>query len=221
MSEHNGEKVDFLEALGVNGELLERFAQTDGADEEPWDVLLTLNATDEQTALVRLADRLGIEFVEEPRLEESAETFYEVIPGSLARRHHVAGISSDGETMRVATAAPLQPVAFSLIESMLGMPIDVVLSPRAAVGNIINRGFEQKQDLVTEIVEDIPFDESAFERASSSLSGATDLLSLARQTPVIRLVNMILFEALRQKASDVHIQPLENKLLIRYRVDGM
>jgi len=74
---------------------------------------------------------------------------------------------------------------------------------------------------VTEIVEDLPLDESAIQSAASSLTQATDLLQLARQTPVIRLVNMILFEALRRRASDIHIQPLETKLLIRFRVDGM
>ncbi|XOV77117.1 MAG: GspE/PulE family protein [Phycisphaerales bacterium] len=107
-----------------------------------------------------------------------------------------------------------------MLERVLGMPVEIVLSPRAAVGDLINRGYEQKQDLVTEIVEDIPLDESAIESAASSLSGSTDLMSLARQTPVIRLVNMILFEAL-PRASDVHIQPLENTLLIRFRIDGM
>jgi general secretion pathway protein E len=67
----------------------------------------------------------------------------------------------------------------------------------------------------------MPLDERAIERAASSLGQATDLLQLARQTPVIRLVNMILFEALRRRASDIHIQPLENRLVIRFRIDGM
>jgi general secretion pathway protein E len=89
------------------------------------------------------------------------------------------------------------------------------------VGNLINRGYEQRQDLVTEIVEDMPLNEQEIERTASSLSQATDLMQLARQTPVIRLVNMILFEALRRRASDIHIQPLENKLVIRFRIDGM
>jgi general secretion pathway protein E len=101
------------------------------------------------------------------------------------------------------------------------MPIRLILAPRAIVGDVINRGYEQRQDLVAEIVEDMPLDDRAIESAASSLANATDLLQLARQTPVIRLVNMILFEALRRRASDVHIQPLETKLVIRFRIDGM
>ena len=90
------------------------------------------------------------------------------------------------------------------------------------MANLINRGYEQRQDLVTEIVEEMPLDERAIEIGGGRASGsATDLLQLARQTPVIRLVNMILFEALRRRASDIHVHPMENKLVIRFRVDGM
>ena len=74
---------------------------------------------------------------------------------------------------------------------------------------------------MTEIVEDMPLDERAIESAAGAIRGGTDLLSLARQTPVIRLVNMILFEALRRRASDVHVHPEETRLLIKFRIDGM
>jgi general secretion pathway protein E len=101
------------------------------------------------------------------------------------------------------------------------MPIRLVLSPRGAVGNLINRGYEQRQDLVTEIIEEMPLDERAIASAAGSVGQSTDLLQLARQTPVIRLVNMILFEALRRRASDIHVQPTETRLVIRFRIDGM
>jgi general secretion pathway protein E len=108
-----------------------------------------------------------------------------------------------------------------MLEDLLDAPIRIVLSPRAAVVNLINRGYEQRQDLVTEIVDEMPLDDRAIAAAAGSAGNSTDLLQLARQTPVIRLVNMILFEALRRRASDIHVHPQENKLVIRFRVDGM
>jgi general secretion pathway protein E len=207
--------------LPISADALERFGDLPGADEEPWDVMLQAMAMDEQTALQTLATRLGLAFDAEPRPDDSAEFFYERVPASVARRHLVAGLAREGRTMRVATAQPLQPAVFAMLERRLEGPIELVLAPRAAVGDLINRGFEQRQDLVTEIVEDIPLDESAIQSAASSLTAGTDLMSLARQTPVIRLVNMILFEALRRRASDIHIQPLEAGLVIRFRIDGM
>jgi general secretion pathway protein E len=213
--------ADLLAPVGVKADFLRRFAEQQGSEEEPWDVLLSAGATDEHTALEGLARQLGVPFDPDPKPGESAEKFYERVPAGAARRHHIAGLRSDGRVMTIASAQPMQPSVFSLVERLIEMPIEVVLSPRAAVGNLINRGYEQKQDLVTEIVEDMPLDDRAIEKAASSLGQATDLLQLARQTPVIRLVNMILFEALRRRASDIHIQPLENRLVIRFRVDGM
>jgi len=115
----------------------------------------------------------------------------------------------------------MQPSVFQMLEERLGMPVRLVLSPRGAVAGLINRGYEQQGDLVTEIVDEMPFDESAIASAAGSITQGNDLLAMARQTPVIRLVNMILFEAIRRRASDVHIHPEENRLVIRYRVDGM
>lgn len=216
-----GRVAELFAPLGVGAEAIRRFPELPGADDEPWDVLLAAAAKDEHTALETLARRFGVPFDPEPKPSDSAERFYERIPAAAARRHQVGGLRSDGRVMHVATSQPMQPAVFALIERLIEMPIEIVLAPRAAVGNLINRGYEQRQDLVTEIVEDMPLNESEIEKAASSVGGATDLLQLARQTPVIRLVNMILFEALRRRASDIHIQPLENKLVIRFRIDGM
>lgn len=210
------------DALGVDADIAARLAALPGIADDPWDLLMSAMATDEITALKKLADSLGLEFVEEPTSSDSADTFFERIPAAAARRFQVAGLSTTEHTARVATSQPLQPTTFETIERVLRMPIEVVLSPRAAVGDLINRGYEQRQDLVTEIVEDIPLDDAAIDSAAASLAqGGNDLMALARQTPVIRLVNMILFEALRRRASDIHIQPLESALAIRFRVDGM
>jgi general secretion pathway protein E len=213
--------TEVLGPLALSPEQVRRFPEIPGSDSEPWDVLLALLATDEHTALRRLAERTGLPLQQEPKLQESASRFYELVPPSLSREHQVAGLSSDGQVMIVATSQPMQPAIFALLEEKLQMPVRLVLAPRAAVTNLINRGFEQKQDLVTEIVEEMPLDERAIQSAAGSIRQSNDLLQLARQTPVIRLVNMILFEALRRRASDIHVHPMENKLVIRFRIDGM
>jgi general secretion pathway protein E len=208
-------------ALPLSPENVRQFASVDGSDEEPWDVMLSMLAMDEHQGLELLAKRTGLRYAGEPKLHESAQRFYEVIPADVARSRLVAGLESDGHVMSVATAQPMQPATFAMLEDLLAMPVRLVLSPRGAVANLINRGYEQRQDLVTEIIEEMPLDERAIANAAAQAGQSTDLLQLARQTPVIRLVNMILFEALRRRASDVHVHPMENKLAIRFRIDGM
>jgi len=213
--------AQLLAPLPISAEQLKAFPAIDGSDVEPWDVLLSILALDEHQGLQMLAQRTGLRFVSEPSLSESASKFYEVVPPTLARNKLVAGLESDGNTMTVVTAQPMQPAVFAMLEELLAMPLRCVLAPRASVANLINRGYEQRQDLVTEIIEEMPLDERAIASAAGAAGSSTDLLQLARQGPVIRLVNMILFEALRRRASDVHIHPMEQKLVIRFRIDGM
>ena len=219
--EQSEESAGGVSGLVVKPEQLKSFPNLPGSDDEPWDVLLSMLALDEHTALEKLSRRTGLTMDPEPKFNESSSRFYELVPASIARERLVAGLSSDGHTMTCVTAQPMQPAVFSILEDKLGMPVRLVLSPRGAVVNLINRGYEQKQDLVTEIVEEMPLDERAIESAAGSVRNSTDLLQLARQTPVIRLVNMILFEALRRRASDIHVHPMEQKLVIRFRIDGM
>jgi general secretion pathway protein E len=207
--------------LRASPEQIRRYRTEPASEHEPWDVLLSTLAIDEHTALRALAERTGLAFEDEPIPDDSASRFYELVTPTEARTLVVAGLSSDGRTMRLATAQPMQPASFSLLEDRLGGPIEIVLAPRAAVANLLNRGYERRQDLVTEIVEEMPLDERAMASAAGAIGRSTDLLQLARQGPVIRLVNMILFEALRRRSSDVHIHPEENRLVIRMRVDGM
>jgi len=207
--------------LKITAEQVRQFPAIEGSDAEPWDTLLGMLAVDEHQALELLSERTGLRYVPEPRLHESAGKFYEVVSPDVSRQHHIAGLESDGVSMTVVTAQPMSPAVFTLLEDMLGMPLQIALAPRAGVANLINRGFEQRQDLVTEIVEDIPLDDRSMQSLAGAVGQATDLLQLARQTPVIRLVNMILFEALRRRASDIHVHPMETKLIIRFRVDGM
>ena len=213
--------AELLAPIKITPEQLARFQKAEGSDDEPWDLLLSMLALDEHHALEALAKRTGLKYANEPKLTESAARFYEVVPPDVSRQHHVAGVESDGNVMIVAISQPMTPTVFTLLEDMLQMPVRALLAPRAAVANLINRGYEQRQDLVTEIVEEMPLDERAIATAAAQAGQSTDLLQLARQTPVIRLVNMILFEALRRRASDIHVHPQENRLVIRFRIDGM
>ncbi|MBL4590550.1 MAG: Flp pilus assembly complex ATPase component TadA, partial [Phycisphaerales bacterium] len=208
-------------AIRVSGEQLRAFASIPGSDDEPWDVMLQTLAMDEASALKMLAHRTGLEFIGEPKLTDSASRFYDLVNPDDARASSVAAITYERGAFTVVTSRPMQPSVPTMLEDTLDAPITLMLSTRGAVASLINRGYEQRGDLVTEIVEDIPLDQSAIESAAGSIGKTNDLLAQARQTPVIRLVNMILFEALRRGASDVHVHPMEERLAIRLRIDGM
>ena len=132
--------------LQVRDEHLRALASIPGADEEPWDALLSTLGAEEHGALQALANRCGLPYDSEPLSHPSSTLFFEKVPADVARQHQIAGIHTDGRSMTVVTSQPMQPAVFALSSRMLGMPITIVLSPRAQVANLINRGYEQKQD---------------------------------------------------------------------------
>src|SRR5690606_3218517 len=75
--------AQLLGPLEAAPDQLRRFPAEPGSDAEPWDVLLSMLAIDEHTALTRLAERTGLRYIPEPKLQESASRFYEVIPGEI------------------------------------------------------------------------------------------------------------------------------------------
>ena len=130
--------AELFAPIPLTPEQARQFALIEGSDEEPWDVLLQLLALDEHQALELLGKRTGLDYVPEPRMHESASRFYEIVPADVARGRLCAGLGSDGQVVRVATAQPMQPGVFAMLEDLLGMPIRLVLTPRAGVANLIN-----------------------------------------------------------------------------------
>ena len=103
--------------LELKPEQLRTFPQLPGSDDEPWDVLLSMLAADEHTALGKLAARTGLPMDHEPRLNDSAARFYELVPASVARERLVAGIESDGTVMTVKNGNPIranEPITITL-----------------------------------------------------------------------------------------------------------
>src|SRR5690606_33959531 len=99
--------------------------------EEPWDALLSTLGMEEHTALATLARRVGLPFDADPAAHASAGVFFERVPADVARQHQNAGIASDGRTLTVVTSQPMQPAVFASIGRLVGMPIQITLSPRA------------------------------------------------------------------------------------------
>jgi len=93
------------------------------------------------------------------------------------------------------------------------------LATRTAITSAIDIAYEQKATVIEEVAEEL--DSQNLDQLVNEASSSDDLLDVVNRPPVIRLVNDILFRALQLRASDIHVHPYENKLQIRYRVDGI
>ncbi len=145
--------------------------------------------------------------------------FVEKVPVQFARHHNLVAVGESDGTIRVASCSPLETHPIDDLSAMLDRIVEPVLAPRAEITALINRAFQSKVDVVDEMLGDV--DEKELAGLTKEVEGSQDLLDIANKAPIIKLVNMILFQALKMRASDVHIQPYEDKLQVRYRIDGI
>jgi general secretion pathway protein E len=174
----------------------------------------------EQQVLKILGRYLGYPFRTDLRDADVPKTFVDKVPVHFARTFNLAGIEELNGTVVVATCAPFDLHPLDDVATMLGKEADVVLAPKAEITALINRAYKTKADVVDEALTDLEEDEDVIS-IDTEIETTDDLLDVSRKAPLVKLVNMILFQALKMRASDVHVQPYADRLQVRYRIDGV
>ncbi|MEE8106633.1 MAG: ATPase, T2SS/T4P/T4SS family [Planctomycetota bacterium] len=147
------------------------------------------------------------------------DDFLANVPVNFARNYSLVGVGQENGAVRVATAFPLDTHPMDDLAHMLQTEIEPVLAPRAEITSLINRAYKEKGGIVGETMDGLREDDILKE--AIALDDSEDLLATANKAPIIRLVNMVLFQALKMRASDVHFQPFTDRLQVRYRIDGV
>jgi len=142
-----------------------------------------------------------------------------LIPEDVATKHTVVPVNRAGSTLILATADPSNIFAIDDIKFLTGYNVEVVVASEESIKRAIERAYDQGEDL-SEVMEG--FDDSDFEVIQDS--DDLDVTELARESedaPVVKLVNLILTDAVKRSASDIHIEPYEKSFRVRYRIDGV
>jgi type IV pilus assembly protein PilB len=153
-----------------------------------------------------------------------------LIPPETARKYQVLPLSREGSTLTVATIDPTDVLAMDDLQFMTGFTIEPVVAAESAIRGAIRTHYgagrppELKQGDAGVSVESGPTatrDQPESGRARQASVAMEDLGRAAREAPVVKLVNRILSSALKQGASDIHIEPYEHELRVRFRIDGL
>ncbi len=155
-----------------------------------------------------LSERLGIPKIGIEGLIADPEVV-NTIPLRIAKKYQVVALFKINEQLTVAMADPLDMVAIDEIRYQTGLTVNRVIAAPADIEEAITRFYS-----VADNVERVIFDT----RATANATGGPVEVD---ETPVVRLVDVLLTEAIKQKASDLHIEPLEDGLRVRFRVDGL
>jgi len=176
---------------------------------------------DLETILQIMASHLGTEVVELRELDLTPEIL-QTVPATAARMHQCLPVALHGSTVRVALADPLNPAAIDELGYMTGKEVQVVVADPAQIEKAINKHYGEESDSVSDILKELGADADIAKEVAEAASGdgAADLENLANETPIIKFVNLVLYQAVQDRASDIHFEPFEDEFKIRYRVDG-
>ena len=178
------------------------------------ETLVAMGAASSEDVLRALALQSGLPFMAAEELPSAPPIIKNLSPKYL-RQYVSCPIALDGSTVTVATADPANPLLLDDLRQTLGGSITLCVAPAPAILEAIERTYGASTPL-QKIVEGIGSGE-----AGETEEDVNHLRDMAFEAPVVRLVNLLIEEAVASEASDIHVEPFEEQLRVRYRVDGI
>lgn len=164
-----------------------------------------------------LATQSGMEYVAEPAVKSSALHLLTTVPIAYAKENLAVPLEIDGQTIRLAVADPNNNRILNDLSVLTGCRIIPCLASPDKLLQAINQGYETLSGGGDNSMSDIDAGEVDMDQPVQM----EDLLDISDEAPIIRFVNGLVTQAYRQRASDIHIEPFETEVLVRYRVDGI
>ena len=186
-------------------------------------ILADSRIVDLDTQLTIIAEHLGTEVVTGLKELNLGPEVIAAIPPATARMYQCLPLEVIGNSLRVVLADPLNPAIVDELGFIVRKELQVVVGDPAAVVAAIAKFYEEKAESFDDILHDMVGAEDTVKELAAAANqddSADALANMANETPIIRFVNLILYQAVQDRASDIHFEPFEDEFKIRYRVDG-
>jgi general secretion pathway protein E len=180
-------------------------------------LLIRLNLVTEDDVLKALGAQLGLNC-----LSDFGAIDLEValkLPITYAKKAIVLPLRRENGSVIVATSEPLILSTVDDLRILYGADVSLGLAPSEKILDTINRLYSEDMNKAEDTVQEMEEDDLSF--LAAELEEPTDLLEVTDDAPIIRLVNSLLSQAIRERASDIHIEPFEKDVIARFRIDGI
>ena len=183
------------------------------------EILVRQNAISELDLLKALSTQFDLPFLADLPTKDLNTDFAGKVPIQFLKKYKMVPMVTSNETY-VAVNDPFefQPLD-DLRLSLEWDGVNVVLAPYSAILSAINLAYDMSQDSAEQVIQNMHEDDS--DQILSEIEATGDLLDETSEAPIIKLVNLMLSQAVKARASDIHVEPYQEKLKIRYRVDGI
>ena len=166
-----------------------------------------------------IARQLGVERINLAKTEIPPSVIRS-LPVSMARMHNVVPIASDAASITLATFDLVSPEVVDEIRFVLNKDAVFVVAAEDEIKSFLNSNYGDESESFNDVLNALENELENVGEISVGNAAEADIEQMANQAPVVRFVNLVLYQAVKDRASDVHFEPFENDFRIRYRVDG-
>jgi general secretion pathway protein E len=174
------------------------------------DLVVSTNVADEGKVAQALADECGVSYMAKIDPDAVSLALVSRLPITYAKAHKILLLAEDETSVQCVVADPFDTTAIDDVRGLFGKPVEIAVAGGDAVMDAINRVWEKKEDAGTKLQGDHNDEEDLQQ----------DLIDNDDDAPIIAWVNGLFAQAVRERASDIHIEPEERDVVVRYRVDG-
>lgn len=182
------------------------------------DALVQLRFLGQEDILMALGNQLGMDYLTEIAPDEIPNDLIHSVSINFAKKNELIALRREEGSVVVAISDPENHMALDDLRVLFDAPIKPVILPQAQVLDAINSCYNRTPENDAVMSE---LDDDSTDMLDQGFEEVEDLLDSDDEAPIIRLVNQLLVRAVKQKASDIHIEPFEKDLVVRYRIDGI
>ena len=203
----------------INEEQLASALSAQKSKDDPLGRLLVRKGDIDEAALVAaLAEQFSLEHIDELPKDLDVEEIEKTVSLSFLKKSGILPYHSTEDTIFVATSDPLNTGPVDDLQSLTGKSVTPVMCTHEEITSAIHTLMEESFSSTEEAMDDISDEDLG--SISFDLEEAQDLLDFSDEAPIIRLVNKLFYQAVKERASDIHVEPYETKLTVRFRIDG-
>ncbi|MFH1479616.1 MAG: ATPase, T2SS/T4P/T4SS family [Candidatus Omnitrophota bacterium] len=189
------------------------------------DALVSLGLVTEKEIVIALAKQLSVPYASYNKgllKPTEGQSFAKLVPEDFCRKHVLLPISKHLNSLTVAFVDPLDLITIDNLRHMTGCEINPIIATKSDLLKAIDEFFG-KEDLLKDAISDsYELEEFKIEKeGKKDVLSLDELISRAEEAPIVKLVDLLLMQAIKDRASDIHIEPFRNKINIRYRIDGV
>ena len=209
---------EILQDIGLISEkkLETALAEQRQTGERLGNILIKLGYIDSEGLCKALASQFGLKTINISEYNVAQEVI-DKVPSSVAKKHKIVPLKFENNTLTIAMASPLNLLALDNLRIVLNCEVEGLLATEEQIESSLERYYGVREETIDSMLQELS--EQDIDFVADEVSEEEEELS--DEAPVIKLVGLLILEALRAGASDIHIEPLEGRFRVRYRVDGV